>query len=157
MAATVLSIALVAIFQALGASVRGTERVEEEIVATSVASDLLDFLCTIPCSEWPPAGDRRKRLTATDLTTLAAAFDRSDPLVARVVRAKLESVRVGQSCAVSVTAESVEPEPTAAAARVQLLRITVSVGFGGPARAAGRAARAVTLGRIVTDDAEVGS
>lgn len=69
LAALVLAVALAAIFQALGLSVRGTEQAAEEMVATQLASELVDFLAGLPVAELPDAregppaalGERVKR------------------------------------------------------------------------------------------------
>lgn len=55
LAALVLATALAALFQALGLSVRGTEQVAEEMIATQLASDLIDGLSGVPFAELPEA------------------------------------------------------------------------------------------------------
>lgn len=55
LAALVLAIALAAIFQALGLSVRGTEQASDEMLATQHASELIDFLAGLPVAELPEA------------------------------------------------------------------------------------------------------
>ena len=123
LAALVLAVSLAIVFQALGLSVRGTEQVAEEMVATQLASDLIDHLSGVPFAELPEAREGAPG---------ALAF--ADAARAERWKRALARIAIPPAYTATVAIESA-PGP--------LKRILVRVSWGG---------RAVKLARLRADE-----
>jgi hypothetical protein len=133
LAALLLAVAAAVLFQALGLSVRGTEQVADEMIATQIASDLIDWLSGVPfdalpeAREGPPSG---------------VAF--ADASVAEAWRRKLDRAAIAAGYVPLVAVDALP----GAAGPGRLKRILVSVRWSG-AQGGGRT---VKLARLRTDE-----
>jgi hypothetical protein len=155
-ASFVLVVALTAVFQALGLSVRGTEKVEEEVVATSIASDLVDFFASLPNRELPVGPDRNST-GELPLSAVCAQFEKAGPQTSQAVRRKLDALRPPDGYGVRVSFGRVDPGDCSGGDPVRLVLISVTVAYTTPASPSAKVSCRITLSRIVTDDGEVGS
>jgi Tfp pilus assembly protein PilV len=160
LAAVIMAAALGAIFQALGLGVRGTERIEEELLATNLAQDLLDFLTSIPLRHLPATAPGGPSFTAIPLPRLAEAFSTSaDASIARAVRSRVSSLTVPPRFQVLTSIEPVPVRGRTAAEETpggsDLRIVTVVVRWTAPLAPGRTVSRKVALASLVTDDQDL--
>jgi len=157
-ASSILVISVTAIFSLLRVSIKGTERVEEEMLAVSAAQDLLDFLCSIPYSRIPPFQGGNPGRKDVDLASLVGLFESADTQVSRAVRRKTAAMSLeGFDLTISferlLSEQSVQAQSRSPGGG--LGQITVAVRWTSQLSPGKTASRSITLARLVTDDQEL--
>lgn len=122
-AALVLSASLGVIFQALGVGQRGTARIEDEIQATNLAQDLIDWMASLPFSRLPLKAEDRSVIEVPP-TTLVDAMPADTPrALLDAVKDKIAGLDLPPNFAMLLSIE--EPEGS----RGELKKLTVKVSW----------------------------
>lgn len=159
-ASLILAVGLLAVFATLGTGHRDTERIEDEIEATNLAQNAIDFLAALPLGQLPALTRDGKELADLPISSLPGEMtDRATPESVALVRQKIASLAIPQDLEMLVSHQPVPPAPRSprgpAGRFGEVRRIVVRVRWVVTLAPGRQVARQVVLATLVSDDRAV--